>query len=184
MAFSPGHRKFWLSLHIAASVGWLGAVVAYLALDLTAATSQDPQKLRAAYVAMDLVTRWVLLPLASAALATGLVVALGSRWGLFRHYWVLVSLALTAVALGVLLVEAQTIRELAVAAADPATSTADLRALPSTLVHSVGGLVVLLVVLALNVYKPRGVTPYGWRKQQKRAQLRRDGDKRDPGPPR
>jgi hypothetical protein len=39
-------------------------------------------------------------------------------------------------------------------------------ALPGTLPHSVGGLVVLGVVLVLNVYKPQGVTPYGWRKQQ------------------
>jgi hypothetical protein len=26
--------------------------------------------------------------------------------------------------------------------------------------------VVLLVILVLNVYKPRGMTRYGWRKQQ------------------
>lgn len=42
----------------------------------------------------------------------------------------------------------------------------DLRTLGSTLVHSVGGTVVLLVNMWLNVYKPRGLTPYGWRKQQ------------------
>jgi hypothetical protein len=37
-------------------------------------------------------------------------------------------------------------------------------ALPSTLPHSVGGTLVLLVVQVLNVYKPQGLTPYGWRK--------------------
>ena len=51
-------------------------------------------------------------------------------------------------------------------AADPTTSGEHLRALGSTLVHSVGGTVVLLVILALNVYKPRGVTSYGRRKQR------------------
>jgi hypothetical protein len=45
-------------------------------------------------------------------------------------------------------------------------SSDDLRALGSTLVHSVGGTVVLLVILVLNVYKPRGMTRYGWLKQQ------------------
>jgi hypothetical protein len=35
------------------------------------------------------------------------------------------------------------------------------------LLHSIGGTIVLLVILVLNLYKPRGMTPYGWRKQQK-----------------
>jgi hypothetical protein len=34
------------------------------------------------------------------------------------------------------------------------------------LVHPGLGLVVLLVITGLNVYKPRGLTRYGWRKQQ------------------
>ena len=48
----------------------------------------------------------------------------------------------------------------------PTKPSDDLRALGSTLVHSVGGTVVLLVILVLNVCKPRGMTRYGWRKQQ------------------
>ena len=87
--------------------------------------------------------------------------------GLFRHYWVLISLLLTIIATVVLLVETQTISYFADIAADPTTSSDDLRALGSTLVHSVGGTAVLLVILVMNVYKPRGMTRYGWRKQQK-----------------
>jgi heme/copper-type cytochrome/quinol oxidase subunit 2 len=97
--------------------------------------------------------------------------SLGSKWGLFRHYWVLISLLLTILATIVLLAETQTIISFADIAADPTTSSEDLRALGSTLVHSVGGTVVLLVILVLNVYKPRGMTRYGWRKQ--REQLRK-----------
>jgi hypothetical protein len=93
-------------------------------------------------------------------------VSLGTKWGLFRHYWVLISLVLTTLATVVLLVETQTIGALAEMAADPTMSGDDLRALPSTLGHSVGGTVVLLVILVLNIYKPRGMTRYGWRKQQ------------------
>jgi len=63
-------------------------------------------------------------------------------------------------------VETQTIGYFANIAADPTTSGDDLRSLGSTLVHSVGGTVVLIVILVLNVYKPRGMTRYGWRKQQ------------------
>ena len=166
MIMAPLLRKFALAAHITLAVGWIGAVAGYIALDVAAATSKDAQTLRAAYLAMELIAWYVVVPLALASLLSGLVMALGTKWGLFRHYWVLISLLLTIIAIIVLLVETQTISYFADTAADPATSSADLRALGSTLVHSVGGTLVLLVVLVLNVYKPRGMTRYGWRKRQ------------------
>ena len=170
MTMSPGLRKFALAVHVTLSVGWIGAVAAYMALDVAAATSEDAQVLRAAYLMMESIARYVIVPLAFAALLTGLVMSLGTSWGLFRHYWVLISFLLTLVATTVLLVETRVISSLAEMAADPTTSTEDLRAMPSTLVHSVGGAVVLLVILVLNVYKPQGMTRHGWRKQRERRQ--------------
>lgn len=162
MTMAPGLRKFMLTVHLITSLGWIGAVVAYIALDITATTSQDVQAVRGAYLAMELVTLKAIVPFALAALLTGLVMSLGTPWGLFRHYWVLITLVLTVLATVVLLLETRTISSLA----DAATSAADPRGLPGSLVHSVGGLVVLLLITVLNVYKPQGVTPYGWRKQQ------------------
>jgi hypothetical protein len=175
MTMTPRLRKFALAAHLTLSVGWIGAVAAYMALDVAAATSQDAQTLRAAYLAMDLIARYVIVPLAFASLLTGLVMAVGTKWGLFRHYWVLISFLLTIVATVVLLVETQTISYFADIAADPTTSSDDLRALEGTLVHSVGGTVALLVILVLNVYKPQGMTRYGQRKQheQRRKQQER-----------
>ena len=172
MTMTPRLRRFALAAHIALSVGWIGAVAAYIALDVAAATSQDAQTLRAAYLGMELIARYVIVPLAFASLFTGLVMSLGTKWGLFRHYWVLISLLLTIIATLVLLAETQTISYFADIAADPTTSDGDLRALGGTLVHSVGGTVVLLVILVLNVYKPRGMTRYGWRKQQEERRQR------------
>jgi uncharacterized membrane protein len=166
MNMTPRLRKFALAIHITSSAGWIGAVAGYIALDVAAATGQDAQTLRAVYLAMELIAWYVIVPLAIASLLTGLVMSLGTKWGLFRHYWVLISLLLTVIATVVLLVETQTISYFAEIAADPTTSGDDLRALGSTLVHSVGGTVVLLVILVLNVYKPRSMTRYGWRKQQ------------------
>jgi hypothetical protein len=172
MIMPPGLRRFALTVHLIASVGWIGAVAAYLALDLTAATSQAAPTLRAAYVAMDLTARLVIVPLALATLLTGLVMSLGTKWGLFQHYWTVISLVLTTLATVVLLVETRTISAYAGMAANPATSGDALRALGSTLVHSIGGLVILLVNMWLNVYKPQGLTPYGWRKKhEERARL-------------
>lgn len=175
---SPGVRKFVLAAHIALSVGWIGAVAAYIPFDVAAATSRDAQTLRAAYLAMGSIARSVLVPLAFASLLTGVAISLGTKWGLFRHYWVLVSLLLTILATVVLLVETRTIGYFADVAADPTTSRDGLRALGSTLPHSVGGTVVLLVILALNVYKPEGMTGYGRRKrhEQRRAVRRRKQD--------
>ncbi len=172
MTMPPRLRKFALAAHLTASVGWLGAVVAYLILDLSVATSEDPQVVRAAWIAMGQVTASAIVPLAVAALATGLVISLGTKWGLFRHWWVLISLLLTVVALLVLLSEAGLIGRMAGIAADPTTSGDALLALPSTLPHSVGGLIVLLVIQTLNVYKPQGLTPHGWRKQQEERERR------------
>lgn len=166
MLFGSVARKCFLALHVAVSVGWMGAVLAYLALDLATVASEDPTTLRAAYVGMELVAARAIVPLAWAALVSGVAISLGTRWGLLRHYWVVFSLVLTAVALLVLTVELGTIAALADRARDPATSDATLRAMPNTLPHSIGGTIVLLIVLALNIWKPRGVTPSGWRKQQ------------------
>jgi uncharacterized membrane protein len=169
---SSGLRKFALATHLSVSVGWVGAVVAYLALDVTVATGPDPQLVRAAWIAMGLVASWAILPLAIASLLTGLVMSLGTKWGLFRHWWVLISFLLTVVATIVLLSEMRVITASAGVASDPSTSIDQLLALPTTLPHSLGGLLVLLVVQVLNVYKPQGVTPYGWRKQQEERRRR------------
>jgi hypothetical protein len=170
----PALRKFALAVHLTLSVGWIGAVAAYMALDVLAASRKDAQTLRAAYISMESIALDVIVPLALASLLTGLVMSVGTKWGLFRHYWVLISLLLTVLATAVLLVETRTISHYAEIAADPTTSSQDLQALGSTLVHSVGGTVVLLVILVLNVYKPEGMTRYGWRKQQEERRKRRE----------
>ena len=167
MIMSPGVRKFALAGHLTLSVGWIGAVAAYMALDISTIVTENTQTLQTSYLGMELISRYVIVSLAFASLATGLIVSLGTKWGLFRHYWVLISFVLTIIATLVLLVERGTIGSLAAMATDPTTSGAVLRAMPSTLPHSAGGTVVLLVVLVLNIYKPQGLTRYGWRKQQR-----------------
>src|SRR5215210_2917511 len=109
MIMAPRLRKFALAAHIALSVGWIGAVAGYVALDLAAATSQNAKTLRGCYLAMELIAWYVIVPLALAALLTGLVMSLGTRWGLFRHYWVLISLVLTIISTVVLLLHMPTV---------------------------------------------------------------------------
>ena len=157
-------RKFALAAHLTFSVGWIGTVVAYLALGVAAVTSQDTQTVRAVWIAMELTGWYVIVPLALASLLTGLVMALGTKWGLFRHYWVLISLLLTILATVVLLLHMPDVSVLADVAQE--AEGASLDELGGDLLHPGLGLVVLLVIQVLNVYKPRGMTRYGWRKQQ------------------
>ena len=163
---TPPVRRFVLAAHIVISVGWIGALASYLVLDVMILMSDDIAELRMSYAAMDLIVSRAIVPLALASLVTGLVISLGTPWGLFRHWWVVISLALTLLAVVVLLMEAPTVHSMAEIAAGPATAHDTVRHLGSTIVHSVGGLVVLVTVTFLNVYKPRGLTPYGWRREQ------------------
>jgi hypothetical protein len=159
-------RKIALSVHLTFAVGWIGALLMYLALGVAAEFGGDADTVRAAWTAMELTGWYVIVPLALASLLTGLVMALGTQWGLFRHYWVLVSFALTLFAVVVLLLHMPTVSSTAKVAKEAEGAT--LEALGGDLLHPGIGLVVLIVVQTLNVFKPRGLTRYGWRKQQQR----------------
>jgi hypothetical protein len=173
MALPPRLRKLALTTHVAASVGWLGAVVAFLALSVAGLTSQDPQTAQGAYLVMELTGGVVLVPLSLASLATGLVCSLGSPWGLFRHYWVLFKLVINVVATLVLLLYMQTLEQLGDVAAATALPSSGLRGLrdPSPVLHAAAALLLLLVATTLAIYKPRGLTRYGQRTQHRQHKL-------------
>lgn len=164
MIMNPGVRKFALITHLTFSIGWIGAVVAYLALAVAVETSEDVATVRGAWLAMELIGWYVIVPLAVASLLTGLVMALGTKWGLFRHYWVMISFVLTIFATVVLLLHMPTVSSTAEVAQE--AEGASLDRLEGDLLHPGIGSVVLLTIQALNIYKPPGLTRYGWRKQQ------------------
>lgn len=140
-------------------------MAAFLALALAGLTGADAQTVRAAYLATEVDTWFVIVPLASASLLTGLVVSLGTDWGLFRHYWVVAKLLINVLATVLLLLHTQPIGILADTARATTVSGADLGRLELQLVVDAGAaLLALVVATTLGVYKPRGLTPYGRRK--------------------
>lgn len=165
VVMKPGVRKFALSVHLTASVGWIGAVIAYIGLGSAAVNSPNDETIRSAWVAMEVIGSYVIIPLAVASLVTGLIMALGTKWGLFRYYWVAISFVLTLLCTIVLVLHMPSVR----ATADVALNAegAALETLGGDLGHPGIGLAILLVVQALNLYKPPGLTRYGWRKQQR-----------------
>jgi hypothetical protein len=166
MTMTPGLRKFALTAHVVSSVGWLGAVAGFLALAVAGLTSQSAQTVRASYLAMDLIGWFVIVPLCLATLLTGLIQSLGTSWGLFRHYWVLAKLLITVLCTILLLLHMQPTSRIARLAAETTLSAADLRGLRIQVAADAGAaLLVLVLAVTLSVYKPPGMTRYGWRKQ-------------------
>jgi len=160
-------------MHITTSVGWLGAVAAFLVLSIAGVTSHDAEVVRGAYLSMNLIGLYMIVPLSFAALLTGVVQSLATHWGLFRHYWVLMKFLLTIGATALLLMHQFS----AVAKAARHSSDAAPGVLPEVgqlgtqlLGDASFGLLALLAITTLSVYKPWGRTPYGERKQQELRQ--------------
>ena len=172
-------RKFALTAHVTSSVGWLGAVVVFVALAVIALTSDDGQTVRGAYRVMEPLAWSVLVPLAFASLVTGVVQSLGTTWGLFRHYWILFKLLITAVATAVLLMYMGTLRLTGDVAADRSVNLDAVRN-ASPLLHAAAALVLLIVATTLSVYKPRGTTRFGQRKQYEERAVSATGDEASP----
>jgi hypothetical protein len=82
-------RTALLVVHVATSAGWLGLDGALVALQVTGLHSGDPAARPGIAIAMAAIACWVLIPVVFAALCSGLVLALGTPWGLARHWWVL-----------------------------------------------------------------------------------------------
>ena len=86
--------------------------------------------------ALPVMTVWVVLPLALLSLASGVVQGLLTRWGLARHYWVVVKEVVTVAAVLVLLLQVPAVSDLGPTSAHKGTH-GDLRT--ALVVHSLGG---------------------------------------------
>ncbi len=182
---TPTLRKLTITAHVTFSVGWLGAVAAFLALSVTGLTSHDAEVVRSAYLSMDLISRFVIIPMCFAALATGLLQALGTPWGLFRYYWIAMKFGLAIFATIALLVHQFAVMAVAAkrvsGAAAEALFSPDFGPLKTELVRAPSlSIVLLLVVTTLGVYKPWGLTRYGRRKQQERRKVQQEPENETP----
>lgn len=131
-----------LTTHVTSSEGWLGTAAAFQALAIAAVKSQQADAVRGFYLAIELIGWYVILPFCVASLVSGVVMSLGTPWGLFRHYWVLMRFLITIAAALILFGFTQTLSSLGHLATHPAASMGDLGNLKqSPVLHSGGGLV-------------------------------------------
>jgi hypothetical protein len=153
MAFmSPGLRKFTLTVHVATSVGLLGAVLSFLVLVATGLADAGEPTVRGVYITANLIAERVILPLMLFSITTGIAEGLWTPWQLFKFRWVTAKFIITVLATLVLLAQMHPIGQLAGAALSGTPLDAGLE--HRVLIHAAGGLVVLFVPLVLSVYKP------------------------------
>jgi hypothetical protein len=182
---TPAFRKLTITSHVTFSVGWLGATAAFLVLSIAGLTSHDAEVVRGAYLSMDLISRFVIIPMCFAAVGTGLLQALGTPWGLFRYYWIVIKFGLAIFATFALLIHqfavmAEAAKRVSGASAETLFS-AEFGPLKTELVRAPSlAILLLLGVTTLGVYKPWGLTRYGRRKQQERRRVQQQPDNKIP----
>jgi len=158
-------RAALLTIHVAVSVGWLGLDGALVALEISGLSTANPAVQAGIAAAMAVIACWVLIPVVTFSLFSGLVLALSTPWGLARHWWVLAKcgIAATLTATGLLFMVPR-LPEMAAGVGEPAGL--------QTLVARSVALVLLLAATGLSVIKPWGKTERG-RATQKAAQQSR-----------
>ncbi|SEP15658.1 hypothetical protein [Paenibacillus sp. OV219] len=166
MTMRPRHRKIVTIAHITTSVGWLGAATCFFSLAIAGLKTENAQMVLAAYQAMDMIAQFVIVPFCLGTFFTGLILSLGTEWGLFRYYWILVKLLLTIICTLGLLVHLNPIRNLArLTTINQSLISTDLHNQIQLLVIAGAAILLLIFATTLSVLKPKGVTPFGWRKQ-------------------
>lgn len=155
-------RRLVLLLHLVAALGWLGVDVVIAVLAVLGFRADDPTAVAAAYTALEMFAVPLLLVLGVTTLGSGLLIALGSGWGLLRYWWVALKLAINLVLTGLVLV---LLRPRVSQAAEESeridsTLTDRLGEVPFDLLFPgfVSG-TALLAAAALGVFKPFGRIP-------------------------
>ncbi|RAY14236.1 DUF2269 domain-containing protein [Actinomadura craniellae] len=156
----PSARRFWLTLHVGFAVSWLGVGTAMAVLSTTGMLADDLELRRHAYGILHMLDHVIVIPLVVLSIVTGLVISLGTKWGLTRNWWVLTKFGLT---MGMVVFAAACgnawVCNLAErTAANPAADAhGDDVKLAVTMVFFCG---LLWAATALSIYKPWGRTPW------------------------
>ncbi|MFD7321320.1 DUF2269 family protein [Streptomyces sp. NPDC059875] len=153
-------RRALLVVHVAVSVAWLGLSAGLLTLGITAWTTGDPSLTAASYRAMKVFADWLLAPVAVTTLVSGLVLSLGTPWGLARHRWVWIKFWITLATAAATVFALRPEIEHAAAAGVPDASLVAAPAVSTT---------AYLFMTAISVLKPWGLTRRGCRARSHKA---------------
>lgn len=155
-------RKLLLAIHLIAGLGFFSSALGILVLTVSGANGTAA---RDVYPAAQMLTVWLVEPLGIAAALTGITLALSSRYGLARYWWVVIKLVITVVLAAVVMAT------LYPRIAGAAGSALGLAAQPLTSAERTRIAVswpVVCLLLAVNV--ALGVAKPGWRVFRRRGE--------------
>src|SRR5688500_17944982 len=92
-----GHaRKAVLLVHVLSAAAWLGIDLALGILVVVALSTEDSGTSGVAIQAVDLFAIWPMFGASVVCMISGVVLGLGSKYGLVRYWWVATKLVLNA----------------------------------------------------------------------------------------
>src|ERR687894_4832 len=100
-------RKGVLVVHIVSAGAWIGIDVVMAVVVFTALLSDDYNIKALCYRALELFAVWPLLTTGLVCLASGVVLGLGTKYGLVRYWWVAIKLVLNIVLTALVLIALQ-----------------------------------------------------------------------------
>lgn len=149
-------RNAVLAVHLLSAAAWIGLDAALAVLVFTSLLTDDAQLAAAGYRVLVLLAVWPLLVAGLSCLGSGLLLGLGTKYGLLRYWWVAAKLVINVVFTALVPV---LLRPTVLSAADGAQRLTVfiapdmLRALIfPVIVSSIG----LVLAVLLSVYKPWG----------------------------
>jgi hypothetical protein len=162
---TPAWRKAVLVLHVVAGIGWMGVDIALLVLLITARTTDDAALVVSGFNAIGMIVPIAVPPLSLSILVTGIILGLGTRWGLVRYWWVLVKLLLSLIMTVLVFVSlVPTVRGIAVLSTTTISADAvraSLGTLPTMLMFPpVVSFLMLGTAAILSIFKPWRRTPW------------------------
>jgi hypothetical protein len=143
-------HKLALTAHVLSSVGWFGIAVLVAFCAITATSAGDPDYAHSLYQVVE-TSPWLSVPVGLVAVATGVLLSLGTNYGLVRQWWVVIKIV---IAVAVIVTDPLVI---ASAARDAVASGGSDSIIQPTIAHCV----MLAIATILSVFKPFGRTPWG-----------------------
>jgi len=150
-------RRAALVVHIVAAGIWLGLEVALGALVLAALLADSPTSEAAFLQAIEVVAVGPMIAAGALTLASGVVLGLGTKWGLVRYRWVAVKLVLNVVLLVLVLLALRPgAEEVAQAGRDLAAGRVEEAGPGELYMPPIVSLIALSFVTTISVTKPWG----------------------------
>lgn len=155
MIVSKNVRDLALCAHVVSSVGWFGAIAAFLVFTVKGQSADDTNAVTACAEDLRLIGWGLVVPFCIAGLMSGILQSVVIRWGLLSHYWVVLKLMLMVGATALLFLHMDAVDRLAVDASTlgiPGSS----RVFSSLKFDAIVALVLVAILSAISIYKPTG----------------------------